>query len=104
MDWADFRTTPGFAFGAETDTVKFDDSAAVHKRRAGIALVELTENEWRQAANHLDRDWLYTVYQCETATPKLHCIPDPFGDLLTKSCGATVTAVDVLAASEQDEC
>jgi hypothetical protein len=32
----------------------------------------MTENEWRQAANHRDKYWLYTVYHCETPTPQLH--------------------------------
>jgi hypothetical protein len=29
LDWANVRTTPGLAFGTETDTVKYDDSTAV---------------------------------------------------------------------------
>jgi len=29
LDWSDVRTTPGFAFGTQSDTVPYDDSAAV---------------------------------------------------------------------------
>ena len=39
------------------------------KGRTGITGVELTANEWRQAANHQDRYWLYVVYHCDTETP-----------------------------------
>ena len=42
------------------------------KGRTGMASVELTQNEWRQAANHQDRYWLYVVYHCETTHPQLH--------------------------------
>ncbi len=29
LDWANVRTTPGLAFGTETDTIQYDDSTAV---------------------------------------------------------------------------
>ncbi len=29
LDWANVRTTPGFAFGTQTDTVDYDDSTAI---------------------------------------------------------------------------
>ena len=48
------------------------------KGRTGIASVELTENEWRQAANHRDRYWLYVVYHCDT-TPQLYRCRDRLG-------------------------
>lgn len=70
------------------------------KGRAGLDQVDLTENEWRQAANHRDKYWLYTVYHCETATPQLHRIPDPFGTLLAKSGGVVISAAQVLANAE----
>jgi hypothetical protein len=55
------------------------------KGRAGLASVDLTENEWRQAANHRDKYWLYAVYHCDTDTPSLHRVADPFGSLLAKA-------------------
>ena len=45
----------------------------------------ITENEWRQAANHRDRYWLYVVYHCETQTPTLHRVA-------TKASRSTRTA------------
>jgi len=70
------------------------------KGRAGLRQVSLTENEWRQAANHRDKYWLYTVYHCETNAPSLHRVADPFGKLLATSGGVVITAGDVLSAAE----
>jgi len=64
---------------------------------------KLTENEWRQAANHRDKYWLHTVYHCETAAPRLHRIPDPLGSLLTKSGGVIISAREVLASAEPEK-
>ena len=47
------------------------------KGRTGITSVELTANEWRQAANHGDRYWLYVVYHCDSE-PQLYRCRDPF--------------------------
>ena len=59
------------------------------KGRTGIASVELTENEWRQAANHGDRYWLYVVYHCD-ATPQLYRCQDPFEKLIAKAKGSVI--------------
>ena len=56
------------------------------KGRTGIASVELTANEWLQAANHRDRYWLYVVYHCD-ATPQLYRCRDPFGKADCQSQG-----------------
>ena len=70
------------------------------KGRRGRTAVELTENEWRQAANHPDRYWLYVVYDCETV-PVLYRVPDPFARLLGRQTGAVrINAGDILAAAE----
>jgi hypothetical protein len=62
--------------------------------------VELTANEWAQAANHRDRYWLYAVYDCE-AVPWLYRVPDPFGRLLARATGAVrIKASDVMAAAQ----
>jgi hypothetical protein len=69
------------------------------KGRKGRQAVELTENEWAQAANHPDRYWLYVVYNCD-AVPELHHVPDPFGRLLASHVGSMrVNAVEVLRAA-----
>lgn len=69
------------------------------KGRTGVANVELTENEWRQAANHQDRYWLYVVYHCDTV-PKLHPCRDPFGNLIAKAKGSVIiNASDIMRES-----
>ena len=66
------------------------------KGRAGITSVELTANEWRQAANHGDRYWLYVVYHCDTE-PRLYRCQDPFGTLIAKATGSIrINASDIL--------
>lgn len=59
------------------------------KGRTGIASVELTTNEWLQAANHRDRYWLYVVYHCDT-NPQLYRCRDPFGKLIAKAKGSFI--------------
>jgi superfamily II DNA or RNA helicase len=72
------------------------------KGRGGKQAIEMTANEWAQAANHPDRYWLYVVYDCDTA-PTLHRVPDPFGNLLARQTGAVrISVSDVLAASQVD--
>ena len=69
------------------------------KGRSGTQAVELTANEWAQAANHRDRYWLYVVYDCDTV-PRLYRVPDPFGRLLARAAGAVrIKASDVMAAA-----
>ena len=70
------------------------------KGRTGITSVELTANEWRQAANHRDRYWLYVVYHCDTE-PQLYRCQDPFGNLIAKATGSIrINASDILTKSE----
>ena len=70
------------------------------KGRAGTASVELTENEWRQAANHGDRYWLYVVYHCDTI-PQLHRCQDPFEKLIAKAKGSVIiNAGDIMRESD----
>ena len=70
------------------------------KGRSGRQAIEMTANEWAQAANHRDRYWLYVVYDCDAA-PTLHRVPDPFGRLLARQTGAVrIKASDVLSAAE----
>ena len=73
------------------------------KGRSGRQAVELTENEWAQAANHRDRYWLYVVYDCDAA-PQLYRVPDPFGNLLARQTGAVrIKASEIINASQNDE-
>ena len=70
------------------------------KGRTGVSNVELTANEWRQAANHRDRYWLYVVYHCDTDEPRLYPCRDPFGTLIAKPTGSvTINAGDIMKNS-----
>ncbi|MBM4467699.1 MAG: DUF3883 domain-containing protein [Chloroflexi bacterium] len=74
------------------------------KGRASTSPVELTENEWAQAANHCDRYWLYVVYDCATPSPRLHRVPNPFGRLVAKSLrNVLIKASDIISAAEGEE-
>ncbi len=70
------------------------------KGRTGVTNVELTANEWRQAANHRNRYWLYVVYNCDTE-PKLYRCHDPFGKLIAKARGSfIINASDIINNQE----
>ena len=70
------------------------------KGRSGVASVELTANEWRQAANHGKRYWLYTVFHCD-AIPQPYFCQDPFAKLIaTSKVSVTISASDIMQKSE----
>lgn len=72
------------------------------KGRAASGEVLLSENEWAQACNLRGRYWLYIVYDCASAQPRLLRIPDPFGNLLVHTMGARVTQEQILQAAQMD--
>jgi SNF2 family DNA or RNA helicase len=82
---------PGFDLLAEYPTG--EKRAIEVKGRAGIGEVELTENEWVAACNLRGSDseierpryWLYVVYDCASAYPRLLRVGDPFGKLIVRS-------------------
>jgi hypothetical protein len=74
------------------------------KGRAGVGDIEITENEWVKACNLRERYWLYVVYECATAHPRLLRIQDPFGKLIVRAKGRVVIAEQQLfEAAAQDE-
>jgi len=58
--------------------------------RAQIGDVELSETEWAKACNLRVRYWLYVVFECASAYPRLLRVQDPFGKLLAKQKGGVV--------------
>lgn len=54
------------------------------KGRVDIGPVELTENEWVCACNLRERYWLYVVFECAKAAPRLCRVQDPFGSLVAR--------------------
>ena len=72
------------------------------KGRTGMASVDLTRNEWKQAENHQDRYWLYTVYHCESASPKMYRCQNPHEkDIGRPREGVIVNASDIITNSEE---
>ena len=66
------------------------------KGRAGSGSVEVCDNEWAKACNLRSKYWLYVVYDCATARPRLHRVRDPFAKLLAAGresigCGSFAT-------------
>ncbi len=71
------------------------------KGRARIGEIELSENEWAKACNHRDGYWLYVVYDCATAYPRLLRVQDPFGKLLVKALGGVrIAETEIFGAAE----
>lgn len=60
------------------------------KGRVGTGEIEVTENEWARACNLRNRYWLYVVFDCGSAQPRLFKVQDPFGSLIAKSRGSVV--------------
>lgn len=73
------------------------------KGRAGISDIELTENEYIKACNLRARYWLYVVYECAKAVPRLLRIQDPFGKLIARAKNSVVLDDrDIFAAAEPE--
>ncbi len=95
---AGFSEYPGFDLHAKH--ADGEERAIEVKGRAGVGEIELTENEWARACNERGRYWLYVVFDCGTATPRLYPVPDPFGNLLGRAKGGVVIDFDqVIRAS-----
>ena len=74
------------------------------KGRVGVGEIELTENEWARACILRERYWLYAVFDCGGAQPRLLRVQDPFAKLIAKARGSVVIAYrDIANASEAVE-
>ena len=71
------------------------------KGRRAVGDVEMKENEWAKAANLREQYWLYVVYDCAAAHPRLLRVRDPFISLLFKVKGdVIVDETSVFEAAE----
>ena len=73
------------------------------KGRRGYGGIELQDNEWANACNLRGKYWLYVVFDCATAHPRLVRVRDPFGKLMAKTRESTVytiTESQILDAAE----
>ena len=80
-----------------------EDLAIEVKGRRGYGSIEISDNEWAKACNLRGRYWLYVVFDCATAHPRLVRICDPFGKLLAKtreSTAYTISQAEILDAAD----
>ena len=73
------------------------------KGRAETGNVEMSGNEWAKACNLRDEYWLYVVFNCASARPRLVRVRDPFTKLLVgrrESFACTISPGDVIEASD----
>ena len=81
-----------------------DDGRKRHievKGRAGQSEIWMEINEWKAACHLGEAYWLYVVYGCATATPRLERVRDPFTRLVGK--GTTrlrISVKEVMKATE----
>lgn len=71
--------------------------------RAGVGDVELKENEWAKACNLGGRYWLYVVYDCASAHPRLLRVQDPFRKLIVRANGGVLVGEQEVFANAEDE-
>ncbi|MGE0483483.1 MAG: helicase-related protein [Gammaproteobacteria bacterium] len=79
-----------------------DERGIEVKGRVGTGAIELTENEWARACNLRNRYWLYVVFDCGTASPRLFKVQDPFGRLIAKSRGSVVIGYSEIVRSASE--
>ena len=73
------------------------------KGRAGTGGIEVRDNEWAKACTLRDRYWLYVVFDCASARPRLMRVRDPFGKLLAaerESSAYTISASAIVEAAQ----
>ena len=80
-----------------------DELAIEVKGRASTGNVELTENEYIRACNLRDRYWLYVVFECAKASPRLLRIQDPFGKLIVRAKGSVIVGEGQIFAAAESE-
>ena len=105
----DVSTPPKSRLAGLTDDPGFDllsthtgDKRCIEvKGRVGTGGVELTSNEWSKACNLRDRYWLYCVFDCGTASPKLLKVRNPFEKLVAKAQGGVAITYGAVARASE---
>ena len=72
------------------------------KGRVGVGEIELTENEWARACILRERYWLYVVFDCGGAKPRLLRVQDPFAKLIAKARGSVVIGYSDIVRSASE--
>ncbi len=70
------------------------------KGRARRGNIHISTNEWAVAANRREEYWLYVVFDCASASPRVVAVQDPFRKLVEKAAGFELIAADILAVGE----
>lgn len=70
------------------------------KGRARRGNIHISTNEWAVAANRREEYWLYVVFDCASASPRVVTVQDPFQKLVEKAAGFELNAADILAVGE----
>ena len=78
-----------------------EDRGIEVKGRVGVGEIELTENEWARACILRERYWLYAVFDCGGAQPRLLRVQDPFAKLIAKARGSVAIAYSAIASSAE---
>jgi SNF2 family DNA or RNA helicase len=108
-DVRDVSTPPKARLAGLTDYPGFDllsrrlgDERGIEvKGRVGTGEIELTENEWAKACNLRERYWLYVVFNCGSAKPRLFRVQDPFAKLIAKTRGNILISYGDIARSAE---
>ncbi len=97
---AGLQQWPGFDVWARHPDGR--ERAVEVKGRASRGEVRVSDNEWATACTQRDRYWLYVVWHCGSAAPRLLQVPDPFGRLLAHTGGGvTIEPADLVRAAER---
>lgn len=72
------------------------------KGRVETGAIEMTENEWAKACNLRHNYWLYVVYDCGTAHPRLLRVQDPFAKLVAKAKGGVLINKSCIMEAAED--
>jgi hypothetical protein len=77
-----------------------EERAIEVKGRAQMGEVEMKENEYAKAASLQDQYWLYVVYDCASAHPRLLRIQNPFQNVIANQKGSVVISQSSIFAAK----
>lgn len=87
---------PGFDLHSKRPT---EERGIEVKGRVSMSEIELTENEWARACILREKYWLYAVFDCGSASPRMFRVQDPFARLIAKAKGSVVISYADIARS-----
>ncbi len=90
--WVEDVSDPVRAMGFDLLSHRPDgeDRAIEVKGRRAVGDIQMSANEWVRAANLRGKYWLYVVYDCATAHPRLLRVQDPIGKLAATERGGVI--------------